>query len=189
MATYSWNFTTRAPFTVLPVVTPTHNADWWMAVPHLLWLVTCSLSANLLSSSRLISSSLRWGPFSCCLTISRSFLCCWERRVTVKWVLRGVYLYSGTIMDRRYMELEFFFCYPKKKKFKITHKTSRSLSVTIMFAYFKIILTAAVWLSSIGGQNVRFQKMAFKIVLFLNLWWHLIYTYSTSHKRPYIHSA
>lgn len=43
------------------------------------WLVTCSLSASLRSSSRLISSSLRWGPFSCCLTISRSFLCCWER--------------------------------------------------------------------------------------------------------------
>lgn len=47
-----------------------------------LWLVTCSLSANLLSSSRLISSSLRWGPFSCCLTISLSFLCCWERMMT-----------------------------------------------------------------------------------------------------------
>lgn len=51
----------------------------WLRPLVPLWLVTCSLSAILLSSSRLISSSLRWGPFSCCLTISRSFLCCWER--------------------------------------------------------------------------------------------------------------
>lgn len=55
------------------------STDWLTAALHLLRLVTCSLSAILLSSSRLISSSLRWGPFSCCLTISRSFLCCWER--------------------------------------------------------------------------------------------------------------
>lgn len=116
MATYSWNFTTRATFTVLPVVTPTHYADWAIAIPHLLWLVTCSLSANLLSSSRLISSSLRWGPFSCCLTISRSFLCCWERRVTVRWVLRVGYLYTGLTRDHFFfLKLFFFFCSTQQK--------------------------------------------------------------------------
>lgn len=159
MATYSWNFTTRATFTVLLVVTPTHKADWWIAVPHLLWLVTCSLSANLLSSSRLMSSSLRWGPFSCCLTISRSFLCCWERKVTIKWVLSGAYLYKGTIADCMSMELFFlldFFVIQRKKrdrkscnkvslflttlnKYHIWRKTSRSFDPTITFAYFKSI--------------------------------------------------
>ena len=84
MATYSWNFTTRVTCAVLLLDTPTLHPDWLIAAPCLLWLVTCSLSANLLSSSRLISSSLRWGPFSCCLTISRSFLCCWERTGTRK---------------------------------------------------------------------------------------------------------
>lgn len=77
MATNSWNFTTRATWLV---ETPTLCADWPTAALHILQLVTCSLSAILLSSSRLISSSLRWGPFSCCLTSSAAaFLCCWER--------------------------------------------------------------------------------------------------------------
>ncbi len=68
---------------------------WWVEHPRSaaigrpaavlwLWLVTCSLSAILLSSSRLMSSSLRWGALSCCCrTSSLSFLCCcacvWER--------------------------------------------------------------------------------------------------------------
>lgn len=90
MATYSWNFTTSATCALLLVDTPTLHTDWLIATPHRPWLVTCSLSAILLSSSRLISSSLRWGPFSCCLTISRSFLCCWERGATgkEKWTER-----------------------------------------------------------------------------------------------------
>lgn len=80
MATNSWNFTTRATWLV---ETPTLCTDWPTAALHILQLVTCSLSAILLSSSRLISSSLRWGPFSCCLTISAAaFLCCWERGVS-----------------------------------------------------------------------------------------------------------
>lgn len=67
------------------------SPDWPRAALPLQWLVTCSLSAILLSSSRLMSSSLRWGPFSCCLTISRSFLCCLEREVTGKREMsRGV---------------------------------------------------------------------------------------------------
>lgn len=122
MATYSWNFTTRATCTVLLLDTPTLHTDWLNAASRLPWLVTCSLSANLLSSSRLISSSLRWGPFSCCLTISRSFLCCCGEKCDRK--KRNEHrssVYTGEFrMDRLLISKpSFVFCAKNwKKKFK-----------------------------------------------------------------------
>lgn len=120
MATYSWNFTTRATCTVFPVDTPTLHTDWLIAAPRLLRLVTCSLSAILLSSSRLISSSLRWGPFSCCLTISRSFLCCWERRVTGKREMSTEAMFAqGNHMDSLLISKLSFVFYAKSWKIEI----------------------------------------------------------------------